>query len=340
MLFSVIIPIYNVEKYLRECLDSVARQTFPDFEAILVDDGSPDGSAAICNEYAARDSRFTVIHKKNGGLVSARKAGIICAGGEYIVNLDGDDRLRTDMLENAKKIIDAHHPDVLSFAVDFFPDSAPTEKRTVREPLEPGFYGKNELYEKIYPQMLMTRDMRHSFYYLCAKAIKRSVLYAPQLAVDDGISLGEDVTCLMNVYAACESVYISEKSAYECRERQGSDSRLFKPAQFDQLIRGVTALEKMRLPEGSGFAAQTDRYTAFLCFGLINAATLSKRKDARKIVCANLKNETLRQHIQAAEFESVTPKMRVVYRLLKKGRIKTLFSFLKLCNLLKNPQKR
>lgn len=129
MLFSVIIPIYNVEKYLRECLDSVARQTFPDFEAILVDDGSPDGSAAICDEYAARDSRFTVIHKKNGGLVSARKAGIICAGGEYIVNLDGDDRLRTDMLENAKKIIDAHHPDVLSFAVDFFPDSSPTEKR-------------------------------------------------------------------------------------------------------------------------------------------------------------------------------------------------------------------
>lgn len=58
MLFSVIIPIYNVEKYLRECLDSVARQTFPDFEAILVDDGSPDGSAAICDEYAARDSRL------------------------------------------------------------------------------------------------------------------------------------------------------------------------------------------------------------------------------------------------------------------------------------------
>ena len=73
--FSVIVPIYNVEKYLKQCVDSILNQTYKDFELILVDDGSPDNCPAICDEYAQTDSRVKVIHKQNGGLVSARKAG-------------------------------------------------------------------------------------------------------------------------------------------------------------------------------------------------------------------------------------------------------------------------
>ena len=335
MLFSVIIPIYNVEPYLRECLDSVAAQSCQDFETILVDDGSPDGSAAICDEYAAKYSRFSVIHKENGGLVSARKAGIRQASGEYVVCLDGDDRLVPDMLENAQGIIESFHPDVITSAVDFFTDADPTRKRTVHEPLQDGFYSRKEVCELIWPQMLMMRDMRHSFYYLCAKVIRRSLLYEPQLSVDDGISLGEDVTCLMQVYAACESVYVSGQSAYECRERQGSDSRLFRPVQFEQLALGVKALEKMQFPPEADFSAQTDRYTAFLCFGIINAATASELPDARKTVEKNMKRQTLQNHVTAARFENITPKMRFVYHFMKKGHIRTLFYFLKLCHFLK-----
>ena len=77
MRFSVIVPVYNVEKYLAECIDSVLAQTFADFELILVNDGSPDNCGAICDEYSKRDGRITVIHKDNGGLVSARKAATI-----------------------------------------------------------------------------------------------------------------------------------------------------------------------------------------------------------------------------------------------------------------------
>ena len=75
MLISIIIPIYNVEKYLRKCLDSVINQTYSDWEAILVDDGSSDGSPAICDEYAQKDSRFKVVHQANGGASKARNAG-------------------------------------------------------------------------------------------------------------------------------------------------------------------------------------------------------------------------------------------------------------------------
>ena len=96
---SIIVPIYQIECYLRCCLDSILAQTFQDWEAILVDDGSKDDCGKICDEYAAIDSRFRVIHKKNGGLTSARNAGLAIASGEWIMHLDGDDWIEPDMLE-------------------------------------------------------------------------------------------------------------------------------------------------------------------------------------------------------------------------------------------------
>lgn len=93
-ILSIIVPIYNVEPYLRACLDSILNQTFKDYELILIDDGSPDGSGAICDEYAAVDSRIIVIHQKNGGLSSARNSGLDRARGAYITFVDSDDQLR------------------------------------------------------------------------------------------------------------------------------------------------------------------------------------------------------------------------------------------------------
>ncbi len=99
--FSIIIPVYNVEDYLSECIRSVLTQTFNDWECILVDDGSPDNCPQLCDEYAEQDKRIKVIHKKNGGMSDARNAGILAATGEYIVLLDSDDYLVVnDALQN------------------------------------------------------------------------------------------------------------------------------------------------------------------------------------------------------------------------------------------------
>ena len=99
MLFSIIIPVYKVEKYIVDCLESVRKQTFTDFEVIMVNDGSPDESPRICDRYARQDNRFQVIHKENGGLSSARNVGITHAKGDYIVFLDSDDLISDDALE-------------------------------------------------------------------------------------------------------------------------------------------------------------------------------------------------------------------------------------------------
>jgi len=95
---SVIIPIYKVEKYLNECVKSILAQTYSDIEVILVDDGSPDGCPALCDTFAAEDSRITVIHKINGGLSSARNAGIEIAKGEWLAFIDSDDIIHKDMM--------------------------------------------------------------------------------------------------------------------------------------------------------------------------------------------------------------------------------------------------
>lgn len=96
---SIIVPVYNVEKYLTRCIDSILSQTFTDFELILVDDGSPDGCPAICDAYARKDSRIRVIHKENGGLSDARNAGLEVASGEYIGFVDSDDFVHPQMYE-------------------------------------------------------------------------------------------------------------------------------------------------------------------------------------------------------------------------------------------------
>ena len=115
---SVIIPIYNVEKYLRRCLDSVLNQTFSDWEAICVNDGSPDGSAAILSEYAARDARFKIVNKPNGGLSDARNAGMAVATGDYVLYLDSDDFIHPQTMEITHYMAMRDGSDIVSFTYD------------------------------------------------------------------------------------------------------------------------------------------------------------------------------------------------------------------------------
>lgn len=109
MRFSIVIPVYNVEPYLRECLDSVLQQTYSDWEAVCVDDGSTDGSAAILAEYAAHDNRIKVITQPNGGLSAARNTGLEHATGDYILFLDSDDWLEQNTLEITNKALPTSH---------------------------------------------------------------------------------------------------------------------------------------------------------------------------------------------------------------------------------------
>ena len=110
---SVIVPVYKVENYLRDCIDSILNQTFTDFELILVDDGSPDQCGKICDEYAALDKRVRVIHKSNGGLSDARNKGIDASKGDIIGFVDSDDKISDDMYQKMIQYMDDHQLDIV-----------------------------------------------------------------------------------------------------------------------------------------------------------------------------------------------------------------------------------
>ncbi len=133
MKFSIIIPIYNAARYLRPCLDSVLAQTERDWECICIDDGSTDGSAAILDEYAAKDARFQIVHKKNEGVAVARNAGLDMARGEWITWLDADDEYAPWRLEEARQIIERENPDLVRFRTKFVDDGCALDGELLRK---------------------------------------------------------------------------------------------------------------------------------------------------------------------------------------------------------------
>ena len=139
--FSIIIPVYKVEKYLSKCVESVVSQNFEDWEAILVDDGSPDNCPALCDDYAKKDKRIKVIHKPNGGLSDARNAGIATANGKYILFLDSDDYLYSDtvLAEISNSFKNANFPEICYLPNEYWsssPNSVSSKYKEETLPLE------------------------------------------------------------------------------------------------------------------------------------------------------------------------------------------------------------
>ena len=154
-LISIIIPVYKVEPFLRECLDSIVSQTYQNLEIILVDDGSTDGSGAICDEYAARDGRIIVIHQENQGISGARNAGLDIASGDYVLFVDSDDRIEPFTCECALKAAIGQQADLVSFGYKVIYESG--KSREVVAPAS-GIQDKRQVMQELVWQRGNFRD--------------------------------------------------------------------------------------------------------------------------------------------------------------------------------------
>lgn len=225
-LFSIIIPIYKVEKYLDECLKSIMSQSFGDYEVIMVDDGSPDSCPKICNECAAKDSRFKAVHKQNGGLVSARKAGLQASSGKYILNVDGDDYIAPGLLNKLAGIIKSN-PDVDIIAFDYQNVSDNGDAgNIIRNEAEEGLLDK-EAIKALLGKTLY--DFEKSFfnagwviYSVWSKAIKREIAKEYQMLVPNSLTNGEDVAVVIPAVYAANLIYVSHYAGYYYRTRSDS----------------------------------------------------------------------------------------------------------------------
>ena len=213
-LISIIVPIYGVEFYLVNCIESIIKQTYRHLEIILVNDGSPDNSPKICDHYALQDSRIKVIHKKNSGLVNARKAGLLAATGKFVAYVDGDDWVAEQMYEELVEcalqfgadIIVAGHKEVLGGKV----------VEVLENKLACGLYIENKLIDELYSTMLYSGVFSQFgiFTYLWSKLFKKNILLESQLSVPDEIFMGEDAACLYPALLGSNSVYITNSSNY------------------------------------------------------------------------------------------------------------------------------
>ena len=333
MLFSVIVPIYNVEKYLRRCIDSVLAQSFGDYELILVDDGSPDNCPAICDEYAERDARIKVIHKENGGLVSARQAGIKEAVGDYVFHLDGDDALCDDALESAYSIIHEMAPDIVSFSYRRCIDGEIGD--TVDDLVSEGLYTRSDIEEKIYPNLLSNESMKNLFYFLWGKAIKRELATKHQLNVNRAISLGEDLSCSVPCYLDADTVYMSRKVVYLYTIRNDSLTTNFKTSQITQIADVIVGLRALDIKKPQGFEAQISRYSCFMCFAILAAAAEGGHFESLGEIKRLILNSLHKEEIKKAYFSNITIKTRVSVFLMKHQMIRPAFYFLFLCGQIK-----
>lgn len=337
MLFSVIVPIYNIEKYIRRCIESVLSQSFTEFELILVDDGSPDLCGAICDEYAEKDARIKVVHKENGGLVSARQAGIKVASGDYIVHLDGDDALLPDALESAYKIICDTNADIVSFSYQSSINGKTGD--IVNDLVDEGLYHKADMEQCIFPKLLSDKNMNHIFYFLWGKAIKRELATKHQLNVNPAISLGEDLSCIVPCFLEAQTVYMSKKAIYLYTIRNDSISTDFKTHQITQIADVILGLRGLTIEKPEDFDQQISRYSCFMCFAILAAAAEGSHFNALKKLKELISGSLHKEEIQKAQFEQITMKSRIAIFLMKKQRIGLAFYFLYLCKALKRLRK-
>lgn len=332
MKFSVIVPVYNIIQFLPKCVESILAQTWENFELILVDDGSADGSEKLCDKYAGKDKRITVIHKENGGLVSARQAGIQAASGEYIVNVDGDDWIQPRMLETALGLIGQYGADMICFAAErVFPDRA----EILTEPVSEGFYTGERMKEMIYPKVLMDCDMVHMMYYLWAKVIKRELLFPHQMKVNSQISNGEDIICVAPVYRNAKSVYVSHQKVYCYRSREGSISHGFQWKMFPKSRLLLKEFRKLSRNWDTEFQDQLNRYGLWTFFNLMAAMAANKGRSYMAKACEYRMLEEFADLIKKAGFRKVTPKTKICFFLIKQRMIPLTYMFLRICGILK-----
>ena len=263
-MFSIIVPIYNIDNYLDKCIQSILSQTYTDFELILVDDGSKDSSPRICDNYANADNRIKVIHKPNGGLVSARKAGAEIAIGNYIVCVDGDDWILENYLEKFSTVIEAHSPSMICCNYlmgtedSLFPQNFLAIER---------LYTRPEIERELFPNLIYSEKKRLISPNVWSKAFERSLYTKIQLSVPDEISLGEDAAVTFPYTTKSNTIYTIPEALYCYRYNPTSITKSKKPFSWDKLILRCENLESQIDTTLSTFSQQLNQS---ICHSLFN----------------------------------------------------------------------
>lgn len=236
---SVIVCIHNIEPYLPKCIDSLLVQSFSNFELILVDNGSPDNCPEICDRYAASDNRIKVIHKKNGGLLSGRKAGLEKAKGKYVAYVDGDDWVDIFYLDTLYKMAEANDADMV--VTGHFKEFD-GKIETIR-PSSSGIFNKDQIRSEILPKAMYNgRFCEHGIStYVWNKLFKKELLEKILFKVPNEIVMGEDAAITYTYLTLSEKLVISRIPLYYYRQRNDSIVKTIENPKIEYYRLGLLA---------------------------------------------------------------------------------------------------
>lgn len=341
MLLSVIVPVFNVERFVGVCLDSILAQDFSDFELIIVDDGSTDNSGKICDDYALRDERIRVIHKKNGGLDTARRTGIENASGDYVTFVDSDDMIESDMYSYMMNFVDTYSADIVICGIrkSFDDGSELLEKPAVMS----GFFDKDAMKEKIYPRMLADFDFYRFGIYpaMWNKIYNRKILADIYDNLDMGIAMGEDAAVFYPAMLKAQSVYIiDDKFFYHYRIHQSSMCMSYQKkfisgnkVLISRLNRIFTENENCKT-----LKRQLIFYSVYMSYnGILNVFSRQNKMsffDKKNVITDYLETEYIKQCFNDIDMAVLPKSYKLVSYLIRRNRYILLSLILYLRNIL------
>ena len=268
ILISVIIPVYNGEAFIDRAVQSVLCQMDGSIELILVNDGSKDNSGEICDKYAAKNANIQVIHKENGGISSARNAGILAAKGMYISFLDADDYVEADTYGKICEVITSHHPDCIDFGWRYISNGTPMPPAFHKLPKNT-LLGENVLIEKILPPLLnLCNDPDHFIFdFSCTKVFLRNIINQNHILFDESRRIWEDRPFVAHYLRYCKNYFTMDRCFYNYVDVPGSLSRRYSMAFFKIILANF---QHYRMLFGDQFDFDTQYVNDYWCHAIEN----------------------------------------------------------------------
>lgn len=317
---SIVVPIYNVEKYLDRCIESIVNQTYRNLEIILVDDGSPDNCPQMCDEWAKRDNRIKVVHKQNAGLGMARNTGIEQATGEYICFFDSDDYIEAETIENAYRSAVQNDADVVCFGVNYINTAG--EKTGTRIPREQKAYRGEDVQKEYLPNLVGPDPKTGDDYGLSMTAWSKmfsmqSVQSNNWRFVSERQIQSEDVYSLLEWYGDVKTVFVLPHAYYNYCQNNMSVSRSYRPDRFGKIC--YFYAETKKLCYALGYTQETiDRiYGVYLSFVIAamkqEIAAENSARFKKKALRDILANEELQCTLKKTKNDKVAIKKKVLF---------------------------
>ena len=319
--FSILVPVYNGEKYINECIDSILNQTYKNFELIIVDDGSTDNSGVICDEYAQKDSRIRVIHQENKGRYAARISCLNNVKGEYVFFVDADDYIALDCLEKINAQIENTSADVVIFDYMMENSLSKYEYISIFPQYTDGCFFSAKDKGEIYLQFFSTNTLNTLWH----KVFKASLLNVSELDIDCGVfQIGEDAVLSAPIYKNAENVLYFKFAPYYYRRNCDGivwSVSLSKIAGWEKML-----LEKHNFRVDVGMTdkksiAAFANYCIKLCKDIVTvqSALNVSFKEIKQYLNGFKEKVFCKEYIECVDVKALTFKMRIFYWLFKFG---------------------